>query len=251
MKSQAWLSSDIDTFLKEGSDRTLKTLSVGEVSLSCSSGMRTSGSRRRSTTSSSATTKSSSKASLLQQDHETHQLDIVFENPHADPDELKARKVADALVLYKLCELGDWASIRTWLDANTANTERKREAIVVQGPNQATSLHALCSHKDPPLYLVYQFATIAPEACRMTDFAGRLAIHHAVISVSDPRVADVLAKAYPDSLMVKDRTGLLPINKVRSSPGDKEKPSSLKKKKHRHRKDKTGDEQKRKNRQTN
>jgi len=59
--------------------------------------------------------------------------------------------------------------------------------------------------------LVYRFASIAPQACEVADFAGRLAIHYAIIAAADPRVADVLSKACPNSLMVKDKTGLYPL----------------------------------------
>ena len=139
-------------------------------------------------------------------------LDIVFEADEADNTSAKpdSKKDDDTLELYKLCEKEDWTQAGFWLDKHS--NESSRQAILAQaGPSQMTSMHVLCSSKTPSLYLVYRFASIAPQACEVADFAGRLAIHYAIIAAADPRVADVLSKACPNSLMVKDKTGLYPL----------------------------------------
>jgi hypothetical protein len=73
-----------------------------------------------------------------------------------------------------------------------------------------TAMHIACTN-NPPLYLVFRFAAIAPEACQLADFAGRLPIHHAIVCGADERVVDVLVKAFPESLKIQDKSGLLPL----------------------------------------
>lgn len=141
-----------------------------------------------------------------------------------DPETHTTKAKENSIALSELCRVADWFSVRAWLDAHSDDS--LNEAIVAQNSqSRMTAFHILCaaSKPPPPLYIVYRFATLAPEALRMVDFAGRLPLHHAIISgAADSKVVDVLTKAYPEAVMVQDKTGLLPFRQKSTRVGKSE-----------------------------
>lgn len=118
----------------------------------------------------------------------------------------------------RLCRNENWSDLQAWLDDNSSLSV---ERVILRSsaldpkkeikPQNATILHVMCSKKTVPFYLVHRIIAIAPESCRIFDAAGRLPMHHAILSSADSRITKLLALSFPDSLKIPDKSGLVPF----------------------------------------